>query len=230
MEDEEARLAAESSDDNDEGTKRYIKSMRKEDVRVKASCHVVASLCLLRSAINMIRNTETNRHVTCGSALKRTFVLSMGKSVPASTAYFACKLEFLSYDKLYSNYHQGKQHSQVPIFFHGQCFCAPDTPLLFSLRTISQSLSIKTCRSEGSASKRLETKGYQLFLVSWFFIEFWNLMILTDQSSLDTFVVKAKKQPPVTKAILREFLLEVIVDADLVSIHSKIYSPWWRYP
>ena len=49
-------------------------------------------------------------------------------------------------------------------------------------------------------------------------------MILTDQSSLDTFVVRAKKQPPVTKAILKEFLLEVIVDANLVSIHSKIYS------
>ena len=172
----------------------------------------------------MIRNTKTNRHVTCSSALKRTFMLSMGKSMPASTAYFACKLGFLSYDKLYSNYHQGKQHSQGLIIFHGQCFCVPDTPLLFSLWTISQPLSIKTCRSKGSASKRLETKGYQLFSVSRFFIEFWNLMILTDQSSLDTFVVRAKKQPPVTKAILKEFLLEVIVNADLVSIHSKIYS------
>ena len=172
----------------------------------------------------MIRNTKTNRHVTCSSALKRMFVLSMGKSMLVSTAYFACKLGFLSYDKLYSNYHQGKQHPRGPIIFHRQRFCAPDTPLLFSLWTISQPLSIKTCQSEGSASKRLETKGYQLFLVSWFFIEFWNLMILTDRSSLDTFVVRAKKQPPVTKAILKEFLLEVIVDADLVSIHSKIYS------
>ena len=32
MEDEEARLAAESSDDNDEGTQRYMKIMRKEGV------------------------------------------------------------------------------------------------------------------------------------------------------------------------------------------------------
>ena len=36
-EDEEARSAAESSDDNDEGTQRYMKTMRKEGVRVKAS-------------------------------------------------------------------------------------------------------------------------------------------------------------------------------------------------
>ena len=47
-------------------------------------------------------------------------------------------------------------------------------------------------------------------------------MIFTDQSSLDTFIVKAKKQPPVAKSILKEFLLEVIVDVDLVSIHSSI--------
>ena len=45
-------------------------------------------------------------------------------------------------------------------------------------------------------------------------------MILTDQSSLDTFIVKAKKQPPVTKSILEEFLLEVIVNVDLVSLQS----------
>ena len=37
MEDEEARSAAESSDDNDEGTQRYMKTMRKEGVQVKAS-------------------------------------------------------------------------------------------------------------------------------------------------------------------------------------------------
>ena len=47
-------------------------------------------------------------------------------------------------------------------------------------------------------------------------------MILTDWSSLDTFIVKAKKQLPVMESILKECLLEVIVNADLVSFYSSI--------
>ena len=88
MEDEEARLAAESSDDNDEGTQRYMKTMRKEGVRVKASLTCCCQPLFTEKHDKRDKNTKTNRHVTCGSALKRTFVLSMGKSVPASTAYF----------------------------------------------------------------------------------------------------------------------------------------------
>ena len=47
-------------------------------------------------------------------------------------------------------------------------------------------------------------------------------LCIRTQTNLNVFTVVVKKAPPVTKAGLKEFLLELIVDADLVGLELNL--------
>ena len=58
---------------------------------------------------------------------------------------------------------------------------------------------------------------FMLSLLPWCLVLFFRM-----QAKIDSFTTTMKKSPPITKASLKEFLLELVVDADLVSNYLSI--------
>ena len=82
-------------------------------------------------------------------------------------------------------------------------------------------LQCKECGSHGTPSKRLErtqeVSEIHVLLCCW--LESLTQYFLSSQQMIDGFtVIKKKPPPPITKAGMMEYIFELIVDGDLVSV------------